>query len=265
MNNEHKTISEKVLERIEHTTPRSRRYFVLRNAGIWALAGAAIFVGALAVASVIFRAVNTGAVIRPGMSPFRLVFLAVPILWALLVGAFGYVAYREIRSTRKGYKYEFSTVLLGTLLASTVLGIAFYVSGAGFVLDRLAVRNLPFKADLEHLQQERWFQPESGFLIGTVRADAGAAVQVTDPEDVVWAVQFTDAVSEKKIESLEEGERVGLRGRALNTKELTFLACDIRSLEFDGRGPLFMRQHAKRMHALGERKMPPERSTECED
>ncbi|MFA7302492.1 MAG: hypothetical protein WC030_01970 [Candidatus Paceibacterota bacterium] len=265
MNNEDKTISEKVLERIEHATPHSRQYFMFRNAGVWALAAASVIVGALAVASIIFRAVNAGAALRPGIPPFRMLVLVVPFLWVALMTVFGYVAYREVRLTRKGYTYEFSTIMLGTLLASVVLGIIFYTSGAGFALDRMAARHLPFQADLGQVQQERWFQPEQGFLMGIITEDEQERVQLVDPNRARWHVQFADTVSAKKVEALETGERVGLRGRTLDPEERVFLACDIRSLEFGGRGALFMRKAGDKMRPLDERKLPPLRSTECEE
>lgn len=261
------SISDKVLERIENATPRSRTYFLLRNAGMWVLASLSIVIGALAVSSIIFRAVNAGAALRPGTPPVSEVLLVVPFLWIILLVAFGYLAYREIRSTRKGYKYEFSTLILGTLLASCVLGIVFYTTGAGFILDRAAARLLPFHADLERVQRDRWQKPEDGFLVGVITARTDNGITLTDPTNVIWNVSFAESLSTTSIASLAEEERIGIRGQLLNANEHTFLACSVRSLEFEGRGPV--RRSSPPPYRPGittdERNNPPQRSNGCED
>ncbi|PIR82986.1 hypothetical protein COU19_02890 [Candidatus Kaiserbacteria bacterium CG10_big_fil_rev_8_21_14_0_10_56_12] len=264
MNNEHSSLTEKVLAGIEHTTPRSREYFVLRNSGLWLLAALSIIVGALAIASVIFRLVNVGVALRPGLPAPGPLLVAIPFVWIALMLAFGVLAYREIRSTKRGYKYEFSTVMLMLLLATVALGIVFYTSGLGFALDRFAARHLPFTGDLEELQQSRWFQPSEGYLLGTIQEDpTSGGVKVADPTHTVWQVQFADTVVARQIESLDEGERVGLLGRALDAVQHTFLACDVRSLEFGGRGVMGARPMGARMHAAGERLIQQERINEC--
>lgn len=262
-----KSITDKVLERIEHTTPRSRTYFWIRNAGMWALAGASIVVGALALSSTMFRAINAGITLRPGsVPPVATMLHVVPFLWIILITAFGYLAYREIRSTRRGYTYEFSTLILGTILASCALGIVFYITGAGFVLDKTAARYLSFHTDLERVQRDRWLQPEQGFLVGAVRERTAEGVTLTDPAQVTWSVSFAETISQESIAALTEGQRVGVRGQLLNANEHTFLACDIRSLEFEGRGPLHrLPPPPFRPHAQDERNIPAPRSNECED
>lgn len=261
------SITDKVLERIEKTTPHSRMYFWVRNTGMWALAGASIVVGALALSSTMFRAVNTGVALRPGgVPPVAVMLHLIPFLWIALITVFGYLAYREIRSTRKGYTYEFSTLILGTVLASFALGIVFYVTGVGFVLDHAAGRYLAFHTDLERVQRDLWQQPEQGFLVGTVRERTGGGVTLTDPAQVTWSVSFAETVSKESIAALTEGQRVGVRGQLLNADEHTFLACDIRSLEFEGRGPMRrMLPPPYRPHAQDERNTSQERSNECED
>lgn len=257
------TISDKILERIEVVTPHSRTYFTLRNVGMWALAVCSVIVGALAVASIIFRAVNAGAVLGPGMPRIGPIARLIPVLWLVLVAGFGYLAYREVRATKRGYKYELSTLVLAMLLASAMLGIVFYVLGAGFRLDRLAGQYVPFHTSLERIQQERWLEPENGFLVGVVVGETERGVTLVDPARVEWSVEFAPSVVPRQIEALNEGERVGMRGALLDSTEHKFLACEVRSLEFAGRGMQKAPPH--RLFKMDERKFGPARITECED
>jgi hypothetical protein len=255
------TISDKVLERIKDTQPYSRTYFMVRNIGMWSLAGLSILIGGLAISSTIFRVANAPAALRPGVPPISELLLVMPFLWLIVLGGFGYLAYREIRSTRKGYKYEFTTLMLGTLLASFVFGILFYVTGMGFLLDRFAARHVPFHPDLERVQQDRWLNPRDGFLVGVIEDTSENGIEVTDPGNVVWQVSFAESVSDEQIAVLSQGERIGIRGVLLDVETHMFLACAIRSLEFEGRGSV---PPPERLFARGERNTPPPRSTECE-
>lgn len=262
---EKQSVAHKVLERIEKTTPRSRTYFWMRNVGMWALAGASIVVGALAISSTIFRAMNASAALRPGSRPpVSEILLVVPFLWIALIALFGYLAYKEIRATRGGYKYELSTLILGTVLASCALGIAFYVTGAGFMLDRTAARYLPFHTDLERVQRDRWQKPVDGFLVGIITTRTTNSMSLTDPSNTPWTITFAERVSTTSITSLVEGERVGIRGKLLDADEHTFLACDVRSLEFEGRGYMRPPPPPYRPGPAGERNNLPPRSNECE-
>lgn len=258
------TITEKILERIETTTPHSRTYFTLRNAGMWLLAAVSIVVGALAVGSILFRAANVGMALGPGGPRVGSLVRLVPVVWVALVAGFGYLAYREVRATRKGYKYELSTILLTMVLTSMVLGVTFYVTGAGFRLDRLAGRYVPFHTPLERIQEDGWLRPEHGFLVGVIseEAEEGDALLV-DPAGVLWQVTFAPAVSEAEIAALAEGERVGMRGKTLDATLHRFIACEVRSLEFAGRGMMGLAE--RRMLSMGERKLMALRTTECED
>ncbi len=261
-NHDSQSTSEKILERIKDAkvTPRSRLFFSLKNAAFWLLAGVSVLVGALAVSSILFRLINIPRVLPPGLPPppFAVVFHLVPVLWIALFTAFSYLAYREVRSTKRGYRYELPPLLLMLLILTAGLGFAFYETGTGIVLDRFAARHVPFQRDLEGLQRERWLRPENGFLVGRLTDVTPAGIRISDPKEVVWEITFSESISDEKKGRLESGERVGVRGRVLDADANTFLACDVRSLEFEGRLP-------SPMMRAGEKNPPEMRSTECED
>ncbi len=262
--NSHTSIADKVLERIETETPRSRTYFWLRNILIWLLAGLSVVIGALAVSLIIFRIINASVAFGPDRPILDDLFLIVPIVWIGITALFGYLAYREVRSTRRGYRYQLSTIILGTVLASVVLGVLFFAAGTGFILDRLAGRHAPLlHQDLERVQGERWLRPENGFLIGTVEATSANGVVISDPREVRWEVVFEGEALSFPLDSLEPGERVGMRGRVADESETVFVACEIRSLELEGRRPF--RPLRDQVAGGGERKIDALHSNGCED
>lgn len=268
MHNEHpQTTSEKILERIkaDKVAPRPRLFFSLKNAGLWTLAAVSVLVGALAVSSMLFRLINIPRVLPPGLPPppFATFLYLVPFLWIVLFGAFSYLAYREVRSTKRGYRYDLRAILLLLLILTGGLGYAFYSTGTGLVLDRFAAKHVPFQRDLEGLQRERWQSPETGFLVGELSAATPSGIVLLDPRNDEWEVTFAESVPAEKKDSLSAGERVGVRGTVIDLEEHLFLACDVRSLEFEGRALNTERRPAP--SAAQGRKVLEMRTNGCED
>jgi hypothetical protein len=263
-----KTTSEKILERIKagNVAPRSRLFFSAKNAGLWTLAGLSVLVGALAVSSILFRVINIPRVLPPGLPPppFATFLYLVPFLWIVLFGTFSYLAYREVRSTKRGYRYELRALLLMLLILTGGLGYAFYRTGTGIVLDRFAAKHVPFQRDLEGLQRERWQSPERGFLVGELTASTPSGIVLLDARQTRWDVTFAESIPREKKDRLSSGERVGVRGEVVDSELHIFLACDVRSLEFEGRPAGETLLLPPKM--LGsERKVLIMRSNECED
>ncbi len=261
MHNEHTKEDATLLERINATevTPLPKQYFSLKNIVLWLLAVLSVLVGGLAVSSIIFRAVNLPGAYPAGGLPLPLFAHLLPFVWILLLVFFSYLALREIRATKRGYRYELPVLVLSLLLTSCVLGIAFYASGIGAHLDRLAVRHTPFMAGIEDAQAVRWQHPENGFLMGVVSSKTETEFIVTDPKNRAWTVLIGP---DTFTEIFDEDERVGVRGTIIDSTLRTFEACEVRTLEFSGdKRPPFPRFANDR----GERKTPVTRSTSCGD
>lgn len=229
------TSVQSILARIERAgvRPIPKQYFSLRNVLLWILAALSVVVGGLSVASIIFRVANIPRVLPPGLTelPVPVIAKLMPVLWILLLGLFSFLAYREIRATKRGYKFELHTLLLALLLASCVFGIAFYATGVGARLDHFAGSHVPFVSRLDDTQKERWMRPERGFLIGTVTERSTDSFMLVDPEHRIWTVQIGSTTD---TEEIQVAMRVGVRGAVSTSASTTFAACDIRSLEFTG-------------------------------
>ncbi|MEK7585173.1 MAG: hypothetical protein AAB455_01480 [Patescibacteria group bacterium] len=240
-NQDQQPISEKVLERIEaeKAVPTPRFYFRARNLAMWSLAAAALIFGALACSTIIFRLHNLGRIFPPRASQledFYDFLTAAPLLWFATFIIFGYLAYREVRQTKRGYKYELSTLLLTMVVASGVLGAIFYNLGSGYLIDRLAADHLPFQRGVEMLQRERWFNPEHGFLMGEVAEKREKDFLLSDPRGNVWFVTYATTTAAGEKELVVVARRVGLLGRILNEQTRTFEVEQIRPIEVRGQG-----------------------------
>ena len=240
-NQEPKPISEQILKRIEEerAVPRARSYFIFRNVVMWLLAGLALLLGALAASSIIFRIHNAGIVFPPRESrleDFYDLLTLIPIIWLIVLALFGYLAYREIRKTKQGYKYELSTLLLVMIVVSGILGAMLYKLGSGYALDNFAGRHFPFHHNVEMLQRERWLDPLRGLLIGEVAEKLSGAFVLIDPRGVRWQVSYGTTTSAGEKDLIIVGARVGLLGQITNQASSTFMLHYIKPLGVRGRG-----------------------------
>lgn len=234
-------ISEKVLDKIksENIKPRSRFYFAVRNFGIWTLVTFTILLGSLSVSSLIFRIVNINIICPSNLNikcldSFEDFLSVLPSLWVICLGFLGYLAYKEIRFTDKGYRYKLSTLILSLILASCILGTVFYEFGSGYLLDDFASRHVPFHRGMEMIQREKLMNPEMGILIGRVISVSDDGLILNDPARILWSVSFDDYLEDEDKEFIEEGLRVGIKGELTSEEENTFRAIIIKPLNFRG-------------------------------
>lgn len=233
--------SSHVLDALEqtHTTPRPKSYFIVRNIAMWTLAGVSVVLGSLAVSSIIFRLHNVSRVLPPDVPRFESIHTAmlfIPLVWIITFLGFGYLAFREVRQTKKGYLYEFSTVMLLMVVTSGILGFALYKFGTGYAADRMAARFVPFHKDIELVQKEVWQNPARGFLLGDVVALSSSTVEVLDPEGERWTVVVATSSVLFDTAVLDIGSRIGVRGVFDVQNPFMFIACDIREVRVAANG-----------------------------
>ncbi len=269
-----KTISEKILERIEteKVAPKARYYFVGRNVVMWSLAGTSILVGAVAVSTIIFRTHNIWRILPPRMSYHQVIFSEflnlVPLLWLVIFVSFGCLAYMEIRHTRQGYKYELSTLLLLMVVTSGALGIVLYVLGSGYMVDQVASKHLSFQPQIEMLQRRYWLNPDQGFLVGEVGTTTTETFTLVDPQGFIWSVSYASTTPTEDRGFVVTTQRVGLLGNVLDLENRMFEVCRVKPFEVRGRG-VFLKHALPSMSVsiekLDERKILIVRNNECED
>lgn len=242
MNNDHnhKKISDKVLEVIDskEVKPTSKLFFRAKNISVWLFAVLSVVVGAFVISIIIFRLSNA-SLIREALSAnnyFFMLFAVLPFVWVLLLGVFGYVAYKEIRHTRQGYKYEFTSVMLIILVISGVLGMVLHGIGSGYMLDSLFDKRVPFHRGVEAMQREKFVRPEDGFLGGQVidQTQTASEFQLQDPVGKTWRVSFDQGIGEFDKKAFVNAGRVRVIGSKINDNE--FVACRIIPWEMKGKG-----------------------------
>lgn len=210
-------IVDKVLNKIkeEQVKPTPRWQFVLHNWLIWSLGLMALLVGALAFSVIIFMEVNTELWLAPHVGRGRLTFLLVtlPYAWIILLVLFVLLADYQLRSTKHGYKWGILWITTGSMLASAVLGVLFYMAGIGQSLDRAFLSHVPYYETIGNRRSQIMLQPEMGVVGGVI-------INVVDDDDfemrsvdrTLWVVDSSDATLIGPVKILP-GEHVIVVGK----------------------------------------------------
>ncbi|NIA02093.1 MAG: hypothetical protein GWP15_01790, partial [Nitrospirae bacterium] len=162
-----KDLSKSVLDKIkkDHIKPKPKWGFLLKDYVFWGLFGLCIAIGGLVASMMIFKlTIRDWDLHRQfGENFFTFHMRAMPFFWLILLTGFIFVADYNFKHTKKGYRYSLPLVVIGTILASIILGFALFGAGVAKRMDEKALENLPFYKEMTlDKKVEMWSQVEKG-------------------------------------------------------------------------------------------------------
>lgn len=189
-----KDSSKKVLDKIdrEKITPKPKWQFRLEQVGLWLLAVVSVLIGSNAVAAIIFRMVNNDwdALRFLERSPIAHSLATIPYVWLVLLGLFILLAYYNTRHTKKGYRYSTYGIVIGSILASIIVGTFLYAVGFGPRVHTFMER-MPGMEKMMHSREEIWMHPENGFIAGEITGilSGVGAFEIRDLKNEQWVIR----------------------------------------------------------------------------
>ncbi len=123
--NPNDTFPQEIVKELEArgAVPKPRWHFLVSRGMTWFLAAAPLFLGGLAFAVAEFVFFDNDGISRLQGSSFQDIAQTIPFVWLGILVLFSVVAYYGFRKTRGGYKYATTTVVLGVVFLSIVLGL----------------------------------------------------------------------------------------------------------------------------------------------
>lgn len=165
-------ITQKTLKIIEQQKikPRPRWHFLLKDYLLWFSFACSIIVGSLAVSTIIFMLTSNDWDVYKYLdrSLFKHIFISMPYLWIAILALLTFTAYYNFKYTRRGYRYEIHTIILGSALISLILGIILFFGGLGSEIHEIFMRQIPFYNNFVYCQKEVWDNPQKGLLGGKI-------------------------------------------------------------------------------------------------
>ncbi len=192
-------LSQKIINKIkqERITPRPRWCFFLLDAWWWSLFVLSTILGTL-VFTLIFKNVadNDWSIYTAlGKTFSSKVFFTLPYLWLLFLALIIFLAWRELKQTRRAYRRNLSLILIGCLSLSFFAGASIYQFGVADDLEETLSVLAPQYQSYRIRSSGLWDKPEIGFLAGEIVAVADADnFLLKDVDQKVWIIEGREIV-----------------------------------------------------------------------
>lgn len=218
-------LTNNIFEKIEseQLEPKSRASFVVRNGVLWITGVLSVIIGSAAVAVIIYMIDNDDWDLYQEVHGNAVTFLftALPYFWLVLFMLFIAVAYANIHSTKRGYRFRFRTIVVVVLGVTVVSGSTLYAVGMGEAIDVALSESVPLYSKMLNNRDKRWSHPERGQLGGQIVEIEEQMIIIMDFNNHEWTVVTTNAVLPPFFE-LEEKHRVRVIGE--QTDDMIFTA-----------------------------------------
>jgi heme/copper-type cytochrome/quinol oxidase subunit 2 len=219
--------TEEVIKKIkeEKISPKPRWLFFLKNNIIWIMGMLSVIFGAVSFSLIIylFEAGETLTTGNFGGSFWEIFLTIIPIFWLFFLGLFIFLAYLNLRKTKKGYKYSTSMIFFSSIFISMILGTMLYMFGVGQKFDDLLGRRVHpfFYRNFMNPHINFWSNPEEGRLSGIIsEIKNDNSVILVDADFKEWKVVFADNFLNINIR-LKENMPVKFFGQKIGIDEFT--------------------------------------------
>lgn len=192
-------LSQKIIDKIktEKIEPLPRWRFLVMDSGWWFLFAISVVVGSL-VFALLFKNIadNDWSVYGTlGETFTSKIFFTLPYLWLGLLVLVIFLAWRELKQTRRAYRRNLTLILGACLSLSFFSGALIYQFGASDDLDEALSIIFPQYQAFQIHQSGLWDKPEIGFLAGEIVAVADADnFLLKDVDQKVWIISGRNIV-----------------------------------------------------------------------
>jgi hypothetical protein len=241
-------LSKKVLQTIkeQRIQPTARWKFLLKDSVIWAVFGVAVVIGSLAVAVMIFIVANERVFEILPMTWAKKAFIILPYFWLIILAAFVFISYINLKHTKVGYKISPYLIVVASVVASLIFGAILYFTGIAGQVEKVAYEQFPLYKKMMRQQTKFLVEPEQGRLAGVIlEIKIPQEMRVEDFNGKAWKIYYTNQAlippnfQEKCREFLPDacdlpifqiqiGQRVGIMGEQISNNE--FNAVKIRPM-----------------------------------
>lgn len=177
-------LQQQILAKIknESLSPKPRWHFLLKERLVWTFGALALLVGGAAVSVMLYLAKsNEWFILAEGDRSFAAwLLLSLPYFWLVFLALFLWLLSYNLKHTRSGYRYPTVLIALAAVMASILLGVAFFALGLGAKIDDVLGRQAPLYDRVFNPHIDLWSRPEEGRLSGLV-------VALTDEEHFLLA------------------------------------------------------------------------------
>lgn len=192
MNNTGKKILEKIEE--ENIKPKAKYSFWLKKNVLIISSVITILLGSISLAIIIFFINNQELnSFTKHPSNWQIIFSSLPYLWILILIAFSFLVYYNLKHTEFGYRLTFIKIMGIYLSLIIILGISSYYLGLADKLQNTFIANSPLYKNYTYNRLLIWQNPENGRLAGKMFLNESNNIILKDLRGDFWILDTTEA------------------------------------------------------------------------
>jgi len=230
----------------EKIVPKPRWHFLLKDYVVWVVGIVSLLIGAAAVSVMIYFLKYNGWALQPKIhkSLMDFILMTLPYFWIIVLVLFVLILYYNFKQSKRGYRYPMWVIIIGSILASIILGELLFLVGLGRDIDDALGQQAPLYDKVINRQIEFWYNPDEGRLIGLVSArQTDHSFSIVDPHGQEWQVVIKEA--ENNMIAPRVYQPVDLIGQV--SPDNRFQAWEIRIVH-PGREFILRQRHASHGH-----------------
>lgn len=189
-------LSHKILDAIKEKKiiPKAKWTFLLKDYAILVASLLSLIIGSLAFAIIIYMVKNNDWDVYEYINDSLLgfIFVTLPYLWLVFLALFILLAYYNFKHTKKGYKFRFHFIIIGSIVISMLFGSVLYAAGVGQKIDEVFAEQIPVFHRFFNQRTQIWNQTEKGLLAGLVISVNDQSLEVIDFNRKPWTVDITE-------------------------------------------------------------------------
>ncbi len=229
----HNEITQKVISRItsEGITPKSRRFFVLRNSVFPVLFLINTIFGAFACATLLFimTTEDWDVFVYFNRSFMMNLVILFPYIWLFALVVLSSTATYLFRQTRNGYRYSNTTVIGLSVGISISGGVVLFLVGFGGLIHNALLSDIKTYGHIIYTKEDVWAYPSVGLINGTIGTSTPDGFTLTDYSNTQWRIIVTPTTAVDSRTSIRTHEHIKIIGSS--TESFVFLAHEIRPWE----------------------------------
>jgi len=207
-----------------------RWQFSAREVFFWFFVGLSIMTGSVFFSIILLHSlqIDIAIAVRASGGIVRHIIAFAPYLWLFLLIIVTLLAWYNFKKTKRGYKYSYVLILMGSILASGVIGLLLYFGGAAQHAERYALQfgGQYYKGAVQR-RETMWHQPERGLLSGVplgTLVSGSDEFALVDTEGITWMINSADITEEERA-IIAVAAKVAIIGTMVS--ESKFTACRI--------------------------------------
>lgn len=187
-----------ILQKIKNKeiSKKPRWFFAVKNSAFWVFWGVSVVIGSVSFAVIVFLVSDYDWDVyqKLNMSLPQHIITSLPYIWIALLGICLFLAYREFKNTKSGYRFAPYLIAGGSVFVGIIIGSAAYASGLGEKIDTVMSDSIPPYRQMVRTKMDLWKKPERGLIAGRIGTPIEDKIfEFTDLENARWRLDATRA------------------------------------------------------------------------